>query len=295
MRALIAAVLTGCVVLLGHPSYAAVPADEPQVTIERGTGFTDAQVREIRSLVKDAKIRIRVFALAELPPEAADSVEVHATHLAAEDKGGDPGVVLVFDPNTIPEYGGHEPGAAPQIRYALAVVDELDGTAQEKFVELVEMMATDTARQRFEERVAENLDSDLFERDREQPGTGTKVLRWIVLLGGLVLVGLFVLFRTRAIRSWWRRRRRTRGIEEATDTARTKSLADRAKDDVAAFGAAIDAEQMDEEDGLALWRLALDDYDQASRLLDRATGARDHEKVIEICARGRDRLDKAQG
>ncbi|KQY63587.1 MULTISPECIES: hypothetical protein [unclassified Nocardioides] len=283
------------------PSYAA-PA-EPDVTVEPGTGFTRAQVDEIRALVADAKIRTRVLILNDLPKSAKGSPDLHASNLElARFKKDDErvGMTLVFTPDTIPEYGAYDSSLDKDVIYALSVVEkDLDGTPQEKFVELVEMTTTRTGAQRMDEEMAKiweepELSSQDTGGSKEPASTKVLVLRWVFVAVVAVLVLLFVGFRGRAVAGWWKRRRRARGIEEAAGEAREKTLADRAKADLAAFGAAIDAESMDQHDALPLWNLALDDYDKASRLYDARTGAADDRKVIEICARGRDRLAKAQ-
>ncbi|KRF17684.1 hypothetical protein ASG90_04810 [Nocardioides sp. Soil797] len=272
---------------------------EPDVTVQPGTGFTDAQVAEIRQLVADATFRTQVRILDHLPKGAEGSPDLHARSLEKQRYRAErkPGVTLVFTPGAIPEYGAFETADEADVNYALSAVENLDGEPQEKFVELVRMASSRTGAQEFEEQLAKQWDdvgSDSASGTNEPASTKVKVARWVVVAVLVVLMMLFVVFRGRAVAGWWRRRGRACGIEEAADRAEEKNLADRAKADVAAFGSAIDAESMDEHDALALWNLALDDYDKASSLLDRAEGPADHRKVIEICARGRDRLAKAQ-
>ena len=128
----------------------------------------------------------------------------------------------------------------------------------------------------------------------QKPNTTLRVGRWFVLGGAFLVLLVFVTFRGRALLGWRRRNRRTSRLEESTAAAIHKNLADQAKSDVLAFGSAIEAERINEHDVLALWNLALDDYDQASRLFDDRRGPLDDRKIIEICARGMDRLAKAQ-
>ncbi|WP_067428410.1 hypothetical protein [Nocardioides jensenii] len=310
MRTLLAALVATAWLVVGAVivgPVSAVPARsevaEPDVTVQRGTGFSAAQLREIRELVAEARIPTRVRILARLPKAADASPQLHAQHLELARFKGDrtPGLTLVYSPGTIPEYGGFEtvPKDERDVTYSLEVAERLAGPARARFVELVRMGTTRTGAERFDEELAkiwedpEVSDSGSGSRT-EPPSTKVKVARWAVLVGAVVLVLLVVVFRARAIGGWWRRRGRARGLEEAADRAQTKNLADQAKADVMAFGAAIDAERMDEHDALELWNLALDDYDQASRLLDAARAPADHEKVIVICARGRGRLASAQ-
>lgn len=269
----------------------------PDVTVEPGTGFSRAQLAEIRALVDDATVPSRVLILRRLPKSAAGSPRLHAQHVQGADDPADPSATVVFTPSTLPEYGAVSATDPQDLASALHVAEELEGSPQERFVELVRMVTTRTGNVRFEEQLAEIWEEPLgSEGDQtgDPPSTGTKALRWAVIAVGVLLVLLFLGFRGRAIAGWWRRHRRASELEEVAEVANAKSLFDRAKADVEAFGRAIDAESMDEHDALELWNLALDDYDEAARLFDARTGPTDDAKVIKICARGQDRLAKAQ-
>lgn len=276
-------------------------ATDDQVSIEPGTGFSKAQVQQIRALVEDSQIPLRVVAVRKLPKSAAGSADLHAEHLVVVDfpRAAEPGAVLVFSPDSLPEYGGRETTEDNEMGRALEALKYLDAEPTEQFVQLVRMISTRTGTEGLDQALASGWDEmDLpggkVNRKEVEPSNRIRAARWIVLGGLLLLAAAFILFRGRALAAWWRRRRRTEGLEDTADAALAKNLADQARADVLAFGQAIDAESMDAHDALELWHLALDDHEQASRLLDASSGPADHRKVIEICARGQGRLAKAQ-
>lgn len=295
------AVTAGPRTTAGQPAAGQHVAPEPDVMVEPGTGFTKAQVAEIRRLVSTSKVPAQVRILRRLPRGVNDSSEQLAQRLvvARHEQTGEASVAVVFSPRALPEFGAAETTRRQDVLMAVNAAEHLEGTSQEKFVELVRMSTRRTGAETLDKQMAAMWD-DIGEtefgdpRHHEPPSTRKVVLRWLVLGSIVVLLGLFVLFRGRALLGWWRRRRRADDLTEAAVTARDKNLRDQARADVLAFGQAIDAESMDEYDALELWHLALEDYDEASRLLDASERPDDHRRVIEICARGRDRLAKAQ-
>lgn len=286
------------VVLLSLPPVAASAVDD--VTFEPGTGFSAAQQREIRQQVATATIPVTVRAVTTLPKRASGSPRVYAEKLAADLWAeGEEGVVVVFSPDTLPAYGAFESREEPTLGAAQVALRKMGLDPHRGFVRLVEMLVHGNGHQVMEEQLAEQFRTGDAGGDSggafgDDASTPVMAARWLIIGGAILVVGLLVWLRGRAVLAWWRRRRRTAGLEQAATRAREVNLADQAKADLLAFGAEIDAEKMDEHDSLKLWQLALDDYHEASTLYDRRSGPQDDEKVIRLCAQGRERLRSAQ-
>lgn len=295
----LAALLAMVALVAAAPTASAVP-DDSDVVVQGGTGFSDEQLATIRSLVEESKLDTRVRIVRQLPKSASYSSKLHAEQLVDKVFGAKKkGLVLVFSPEALPEYGGAENTEAQDVIWAMSALESFTGTPQEAFVALVQMSTTRTGREGLDQALADQWDDiDVSggggSRHDQPTSTTVKVLRVVVGLVIAALVGAFLWFRLRAASGSWRRHRRAKGLEEAADKATTKNLAEQARADVLAFGEAIDSERMDEHDALQLWNLALEDYDKASRLLDARKGPADDRKVIEVCARGRERLRLAQ-
>ncbi|MDT0203963.1 hypothetical protein [Nocardioides sp. AE5] len=289
-----------CALLLPMLVLAAPAHAESEVRIEEGAGLGAEQEQQIRDLVAEAEGDIVVVALAEVSTDDRRSARLHA-HRVLEESATDLGrkrAVLVFSPTSLPTRGvASDDGSAYS---AAQAVDLLDGTEQEKFVALVDLVVHDRGEEEFEaaleryitDRHTSRTDNG-WQRTRKEPSRGVVISRWIAIGVGVVIVGALLVFRGRALLEWWRRRRRSAGIRKAAGTAQARNLADRARGDLLAFGQAIDAQPMEPHHALQLWHLALDDYDEATRIADAPDDERDDQRIITLCARGQERLAKA--
>lgn len=299
MTRVVVAALLAALSVLTPPASAQAPGRDDTVSIAPDAGFTAAQRSTIERAVASSDVPLKVVATRSLPPAANGSAEAHARNLLADFAAKGDAAVLVFAADALPAYDGWERRRDPderQLVLGLDVARELDLDERQQFVELVRMVANSTGRSRFDEKVADSF-GDGFDPDldddfsvEDDPSAGVTALRWGVIGLGVLVVGVLMLFRGRALLGWLRRRRRSQELMDRVGASEAANLADQAKADLLAFGAAIDAETMDDDDVLAHWQAALDHYAEAGRVHDRRSGPKDDRRVIELCARGRERL-----
>lgn len=227
-----------------------------EVHIDPGSGFTQTQADEIRELVREAKMPTEVFALDDLPAAARESAYLHGQHLAAATPGP-PGLILVYSPDAIPAYAMVDrTGSRYGSLMMLTSVQNLEGTDRDRFVALVEVATTWTGKESLHDAaVRAQGERKAASRTAREPTNDIRTVRRVFLAGGVVLLLIVLAARARAVSGWFRRRRRSDGLEGTAAAATSVNFADQARADLLDFGAALDGQPMRESDALEVWGL----------------------------------------